>query len=53
MTTSELLTIDEVAESFRVSPKTVSAWIRAGKLKAYKFSGSVRIPREELDRLFT
>lgn len=50
---NELLTIDEVAESFRVSRKTVSNWIRTKKLKAYKFSGTVRIPRKEADKLLT
>jgi excisionase family DNA binding protein len=53
MTTSNhLLTTHEFAEALRISPKTVSGWIRAGKLKAVKVAGIIRIPREELDKLF-
>jgi excisionase family DNA binding protein len=51
-TSNDLLTTHEFAEALRISPKTVSAWIRAGKLKSVKFAGVIRIPREELDKLF-
>lgn len=52
-TSNDLLTTHEFAEALRISPKTVSAWIRAGKLKAVKFAGVIRIPKTELDRIFT
>lgn len=42
MTTSELLTPGEVAEMFRVNPKTVTRWARSGKLSAVKTLGGHR-----------
>jgi len=37
-----LLTPSEVASMFRVSPKTVTRWARAGKLKAIRTLGGHR-----------
>ena len=37
-----LLTPSEVAELFRVNPKTVSRWARAGKLNALRTMGGHR-----------
>lgn len=39
---SELLTPAEVAAMFRVSPKTVTRWARAGKLTALRTLGGHR-----------
>ena len=38
----ELLTPAEVAQLFRVSPKTVTRWARAGKLTAMRTLGGHR-----------
>ncbi len=46
---SELLTIDEVAEVLRVSVRTVTRYIEQGRLKASKI-GVWRIKRSDLDR---
>jgi len=40
--TNELLTPGEVAEMFRVNPKTVTRWARSGKLTAVKTLGGHR-----------
>lgn len=41
------LTRDEFADLFHVQPKTVSVWIRGGKVKAKKIGRSYMIPRSE------
>lgn len=46
-----MLTRDEAAAALRVTPRTVSEWIKSGKLKAVKPGRRVLIPREEIDRL--
>ncbi len=33
------LTVDDVAKFFNRSPVTVRAWIRGGRLRAYRFQG--------------
>jgi len=38
-----LLRPDEVADFFKLSPKTIYGWIDQGKLEAFKVGGSVRI----------
>jgi len=38
----ELLTPSEVAEMFRVNPKTVTRWARAGKISAIRTLGGHR-----------
>jgi excisionase family DNA binding protein len=40
--TDEFLTVDEVAESVKVTPPTVRAWIRSGKLRAINPSAGHR-----------
>lgn len=55
MSQSPFYTAREVGRRFRVDPKTVHRWIRAGKFKnAIKTpgGGSWLINREEVDRLW-
>jgi len=40
--TTALLTPNEVAEIFRVNPKTVTRWARAGKISAVRTLGGHR-----------
>lgn len=49
--THDLLTTAEVAEALRVTPATVTAWIRSGDLKARRLprGRGYRIHRTELD----
>ena len=42
MAENELLTPGEVAELFRVNPKTVTRWARSGKLSAVRTLGGHR-----------
>jgi excisionase family DNA binding protein len=42
MTDNELLTPSEVAELFRVNPKTVTRWARSGKISAVRTLGGHR-----------
>ena len=42
MTEHELLTPSEVAVMFRVNPKTVTRWARAGKISAVRTIGGHR-----------
>ncbi len=42
MTDTELLTPGEVAVMFRVDPKTVTRWARAGKISAVRTLGGHR-----------
>jgi excisionase family DNA binding protein len=42
MTDNELLTPAEVAEMFRVNPKTVTRWARSGKISAVRTLGGHR-----------
>ena len=44
--TEKLLTPSEVAELFKVNPKTVTRWARAGKLTAIRTLGGHRRYRE-------
>jgi len=50
----EFLTRTEVAEYFRVNPRTVDRWIKGRKLKGHKLgkqkASPMRIPRNELKR---
>ena len=48
----DLLTPAEVAEVFRVDPKTVTRWAKAGKIRAVKtVGGHRRYYAAEVDRL--
>jgi excisionase family DNA binding protein len=47
----ELLTPSEVASLFRVNPKTVTRWARAGKLNAIRtLGGHRRFRRSEVEQ---
>ena len=48
----ELLTIDNVADFFQVSPKTVRRWIQAGDLPAAKLGNQLRIDVLDAKRFF-
>lgn len=54
----EVMTATEVAELFRVDPRTVSSWCRAGKIRAFRTLGGVggyghwRIPADEVSRMW-
>jgi excisionase family DNA binding protein len=49
----KLLTPSEVAELFKVNPKTVTRWARAGKLTAIRtLGGHRRFRAEEIRGLF-
>lgn len=45
------LTIAEIAQELKVSKRTIFRWIKAGKLKAIKIAGTVRVEEEEYNRL--
>ena len=52
MADNELLTPSEVAEMFRVNPKTVTRWARAGRISAVRTLGGHRRYRaSEIRRL--
>ena len=44
-----LLTTAEAAEVLRVRPKTVRAYVRAGRLSAVRFGRSLRIREDDLE----
>ncbi|MDQ3771219.1 MAG: BldC family transcriptional regulator [Actinomycetota bacterium] len=47
----DLLTPAEVAKRFRVDPKTVTRWAKAGKLSSIRtLGGHRRYRKEEVDR---
>jgi excisionase family DNA binding protein len=45
-----LLTLKQIAKIFSVHPTTVHTWIKAGKLKAIKPGGELRIQQSEMVR---
>ena len=52
MADNELLTPGEVAEMFRVNPKTVTRWARAGRISAVRtLGGHRRFRASEIHRL--
>lgn len=58
ITLSKLLTVQEVAESLRVTDQTVRRYIKEGRLKAVKLNRrDIRIPEEDaqdfMERLST
>ena len=49
---AQLLTIDDVAELFQVSTKTVRRWILAGDLPAAKLGNQWRIANSDAKHFF-
>ncbi len=45
-----LLRVDEVAAYFDVTERTIRLWIEHGLLEAEKIVGSIRIPREAVEK---
>lgn len=45
----ELLTIDQVAELFKISKPSVYRWIDKGHISPVKIDGSVRFVRKDLE----
>jgi excisionase family DNA binding protein len=53
MAENELLTPAEVGIMFRVNPKTVTRWARAGKISSVRtLGGHRRFPASEIRRFF-
>ena len=50
MENKEFYTAEELAEKLRVNIMTIYRYIKAGKLKAYKFGKEFRIDQEEFNR---
>lgn len=46
-----MLTVQDVANIFRVTRKAVYQWINAGKIKAIRIGGVIRITEEEVERI--
>ena len=47
-----LLTINEVAKEFRVHPRTIKRWVKAGRLAVIRLSpNTVRVDESEIQRL--
>ena len=49
MKTEKFYTPDEAADYLKVSPKTIRAWLRLGKLQGLKVGAMWRIPEEALE----
>lgn len=47
----KLLRPDEVADYLSLSPKTIYGWIATGRIEAQKIFGTVRIKREDIEKL--
>lgn len=45
------LTINELAKTWRISTKTITAWVRSGKVPATKFGHQYRILQDDATRL--
>ena len=45
-----LLRVDEVAIYFDVTERTIRLWIEHGHLEAKKIVGTIRIPRESVEK---
>lgn len=51
MTTTNFMTVDEVAAIFRVQRRTVIRWVNRGRLPAVRIGRSPRIPRECVEKM--
>ena len=50
-TKQELLTLQETADLFRVTSRTIRRWIKNGKINQIKFGRTIRISQEEINRI--
>lgn len=46
-----MFTIQEVADMFHVTRKTVYNWINAGRIKVIRIGGVLRIQKSEVERI--
>lgn len=46
-----MLTVEEVAEEFRVTKQTIYNWINAGRIKVVRVFGLLRIEKAEVERI--
>ena len=46
-----MFTIQEVADMFHVTRKTVYNWITAGRIRVIRVGGVLRVERSEVDRI--
>ena len=53
LTSTQLLTVRDVARILRLNPLTVYGYIRSGKLTAAKFGRSYRVSEEDLQEFIT
>jgi excisionase family DNA binding protein len=53
MTDRQLLTVDQVADEFRLSSQTIRNWIHAGALTAVKVGHVYRVRREDIDAMIS
>jgi excisionase family DNA binding protein len=51
MTDQQLLTVEQIAAEFQLTPQTIRNWIKSGALSAVKIGHVYRIKREELDAM--
>lgn len=49
MKQARLLTVEEVADRLRSRPSTIYAWVKAGRIPAYKVGGLVRFDAGEVE----
>lgn len=45
----DMVTVDEVAQELRVSPRSVRRWIEAKALRVHCFGRAIRIARADLE----
>lgn len=46
-----MLTVEQAAEHFKVTTRSIRRWIKNGEIKASKIGGVIRISEEEIKRL--
>lgn len=48
---NQLLTVDEVSNIFKISPKTIYEWVKLEKLPSVKLFSEVRFRRIDIDNI--
>jgi excisionase family DNA binding protein len=48
-----LLTVEQIADEFQVTPQTIRNWIKGGALPAVRVGHVYRVLREDLDAMIT